>query len=111
MFNQQFNEIANFTSLILQFALVLIVARLEGFEPPAYGLEVRCSIQLSYRRFSVFLPHVPEGVHRHWRPSGPITAEKSSKVYPTRGQENEERGKAKKADGQSENQGRAEACA
>ena len=25
-------------------------ARLEGFEPPAYGLEVRCSIQLSYRR-------------------------------------------------------------
>jgi hypothetical protein len=27
-----------------------ILARLEGFEPPAYGLEVRCSIQLSYRR-------------------------------------------------------------
>ncbi len=26
------------------------MARLEGFEPPAYGLEVRCSIQLSYRR-------------------------------------------------------------
>jgi hypothetical protein len=26
------------------------LARLEGFEPPAYGLEVRCSIQLSYRR-------------------------------------------------------------
>ncbi len=26
------------------------VARLEGFEPPACGLEVRCSIQLSYRR-------------------------------------------------------------
>ena len=25
-------------------------ARLEGFEPPASGLEVRCSIQLSYRR-------------------------------------------------------------
>ncbi len=27
-----------------------LMARLEGFEPPAYGLEVRCSIQLSYRR-------------------------------------------------------------
>ena len=26
--------------------------RLEGFEPPALGLEVRCSIQLSYRRKS-----------------------------------------------------------
>ena len=26
------------------------LARLKGFEPLAYGLEVRCSIQLSYRR-------------------------------------------------------------
>ena len=26
------------------------MARLEGFEPPAHGLEGRCSIQLSYRR-------------------------------------------------------------
>ena len=29
------------------------VARLEGFEPPAYGLEVRSSIHLSYRRLAV----------------------------------------------------------
>ena len=26
------------------------MARLAGLEPAAYGLEVRCSIQLSYRR-------------------------------------------------------------
>ena len=26
------------------------MARLEGFEPPAHGLEGRCSIRLSYRR-------------------------------------------------------------
>ena len=26
------------------------LARQEGFEPPTYGLEVRCSIQLSYWR-------------------------------------------------------------
>ena len=28
------------------------LARLEGLEPPAHGLEGRCSIQLSYRRMS-----------------------------------------------------------
>ncbi len=28
----------------------LNLVRLAGFEPAAYGLEVRCSIQLSYRR-------------------------------------------------------------
>ncbi len=29
---------------------LILLARLEGFEPPTYGLEVRCSFQLSYRR-------------------------------------------------------------
>ena len=29
---------------------MVAVARLVGLEPTAYGLEVRCSIQLSYRR-------------------------------------------------------------
>jgi hypothetical protein len=30
------------------------MARLLGFEPRTYGLEVRCSIQLSYRRTLIF---------------------------------------------------------
>ena len=28
------------------------MARLEGFEPPAHGLEIRSSIHLSYRRLA-----------------------------------------------------------
>ena len=30
------------------------MARLEGFEPTTYGLEVRSSIHLSYRRVNLF---------------------------------------------------------
>jgi hypothetical protein len=29
------------------------MVRLKGVEPPAHGLEVRCSIQLSYRRLNL----------------------------------------------------------
>jgi hypothetical protein len=29
---------------------LIVLVRLAGLEPAAYGLEVRCSIQLSYRR-------------------------------------------------------------
>ncbi len=43
-------NIVNLALLILQFAMVQFVARLRGFEPPTHGLEVRSSIQLSYRR-------------------------------------------------------------
>jgi hypothetical protein len=32
------------------YSLVMGMARLGGFEPTTYGLEIRCSIQLSYRR-------------------------------------------------------------
>ena len=32
------------------------MARLEGLEPTAHGLEGRCSIQLSYRRTFAILP-------------------------------------------------------
>jgi hypothetical protein len=33
------------------------LARLQGFEPGTYGLEVRCSIQLSYRRMLIVRPN------------------------------------------------------
>ncbi len=34
--------------------VLILLARLKGVEPLAYGLEVRCSIQLSYRRARPF---------------------------------------------------------
>ena len=33
---------------------LILLARLQGFEPWTYGLEVRCSIQLSYRRADIY---------------------------------------------------------
>ena len=42
------------------------LVRLAGFEPAAYGLEVRCSIQLSYRRpckQELCIPYVQPDVH------------------------------------------------
>ena len=43
-----------------------MLVRLAGFEPAAYGLEVRCSIQLSYRRieFDRSIAYVAKIVHR-----------------------------------------------
>ena len=43
------SEISDFASARNQIVRLSLV-RLAGFEPAAYGLEVRCSIQLSYRR-------------------------------------------------------------
>jgi hypothetical protein len=31
-----------------------MLARSEGFEPPTLGIEIRCSIQLSYERIGLF---------------------------------------------------------
>ena len=44
----EISDSAQARSQIFRSSLV----RLAGFEPAAYGLEVRCSIQLSYRRTS-----------------------------------------------------------
>ncbi len=43
----------------------LKMVRLAGFEPATYGLEVRCSIQLSYRRKqNVLLSNPSQIVHK-----------------------------------------------
>ncbi len=46
----------------LVFAKYLnILARLAGFEPATHGLEVRCSVQLSYRRSADIVSHIRSG--------------------------------------------------
>ncbi len=44
------------------------MVRLEGFEPPTDGLEIRCSIHLSYRRAD----HMEIGRGERIRTSGPL---------------------------------------
>ena len=44
------------------------VARPEGFEPPTYGLEVRCSIQLSYGRKVMFTDSYTECTKYYYSP-------------------------------------------
>ena len=34
---------------------LILLARSEGFEPPTLGIEIRCSIQLSYERIFKYL--------------------------------------------------------
>ncbi len=41
------------------------MARSEGFEPSTYGLEVRCSIQLSYERAIDEILMIMDGKQRH----------------------------------------------
>lgn len=40
------------------------MARSEGFEPPTLGIEIRCSIQLSYERLAPAIGPQPKR-HRH----------------------------------------------
>ena len=50
------------------------MARLEGIEPTTYGLEIRCSIQLSYRRNTETAPGSRGRVRVAGQPSAETTA-------------------------------------
>ena len=41
--------------------MLILLVRLTGLEPVTYGLEVRCSIQLSYRRIVFCVPDLCAG--------------------------------------------------
>ncbi len=45
----------NITKPCQRIACRVFLACLKGFEPLAYGLEVRCSIQLSYRHIVLYI--------------------------------------------------------
>jgi hypothetical protein len=45
------------------------MARPERFERSAYGLEVRCSIQLSYGRVALSVYQIPEAMDTHSTPT------------------------------------------
>ena len=47
--------------------LLILLARSEGFEPPTLGIEIRCSIQLSYERPGPYIGPQP-------RSAGPLLA-------------------------------------
>jgi hypothetical protein len=61
--------------------MVEMLARSEGFEPPALGIEIRCSIQLSYERAEASDIRVAGAVLRAGTPDSP---EKGVKRPPER---------------------------
>jgi hypothetical protein len=56
---------SNECPLEIAFSRVKRGARPEGLEPSTYGLEIRCSIRLSYGRTTGHIPRFPTN-KRHW---------------------------------------------